>query len=93
MPKNKKPSYGKFVVKEPGKTDSLKSRPKADSVTRIKALESKYRSAPIPLLPGKSKAVARVVTGKKAGKAADASRPRPTKKAFYLGGEPIAYQG
>jgi hypothetical protein len=82
-----------FVAKEPGKTDSLKSRPKADSVTKMKVLESKYRSARIPLLPGKSKAVARVVTGKKAGKAADASRPRPTKKAFYLGGDPIAYRG
>lgn len=89
----KNPSYGKFAVKEPGKTGSLKSRPKADSVTRIKALESKYRSAPIPLLPGKSKAVVRVVAGKKAGKAADSSRPRPTKKAFYLGSEPLAYQG
>lgn len=93
MAKKKKPSYGKFVVKEPAKTGSLKSRPKADSVTRIKALESKYRSTPIPLLPGKSKAVARVVAGKKASKTADASRPRPTKKAFYLGSEPIAYQG
>jgi hypothetical protein len=91
--KKKSFTYKKFTVKEPPKAGA-KSKPKADSVTKMKLLESKYRSVPIALLPGKSKAVVKIVAGKKPGKAAaDSLRTTPTKKAFFLKGEPIAYQG
>jgi hypothetical protein len=92
--KKKNLTYKKFTVKQAPKAGASKSQPKADSATRLKLLESKYRSAPIALVPGKSKAVARIVAGKKPGKAvADSTRATPTKKAFFLEGEPIAYQG
>lgn len=90
--KKKNLTYRKFAVKEPPKSGTFKSQPKADSATKLKLLGGKYRSAPIALVPGKSKAVARIVAGKKSGKAA-ADSTTPTKKAFFLEGKPIAYQG
>jgi len=93
-PKKKRFTYKNFAVKEPAKAGAPKSHAKADSATKLKLMESKYRALPIVLLPGKSKAVARIVAAKKPGKTlADATRTAPTKKAFFLGGKPIAYQG
>ena len=88
-------SYQKFTVKDSAKSAAPKSKAKTDSVTKLKLLEDKYRSMPIQLAPGKSKAVAKTIVAKKAGKKAftDAVAATPSKKAFFIGKKPIAFQG
>ncbi len=93
----KKPSYRKFIVKDPNLPAGAKaSAPTPDASTRVAVLEGKFRKGPIKLVRGKSKVVTKVVAAKKPSARAggkDVRAPTPTKKAFYLGGKPVAYQG
>jgi hypothetical protein len=88
--------YRKFTVRDSSPADTFAAKPTAaDSALRLDRLEKKYRASPVQLVKGKSKVVAKEVVGKPGRRkaATDAARPMPTKKAFYLGGKVVAFQG
>ena len=83
-------------MKDPPPAGSFATQPAAaDSALPLDQLEKKYRATPIQLVKGKSKVVGKVIVGKPGARksATDAVRPVPTKKAFYLGGKVVAFQG
>jgi len=91
----KKFRYRKFTVRDASPADTFAAKPAAaDATLRLDRLEKKFRTSPVPLVKGKSKVVAKEVVGKTAPKATtDTARPLPTKKAFYLRGKVVAFQG